>query len=155
MSTYETVATHYASALSDADIGDLNTLLSLVSSTAEQLDRDSLSHILEHSLLVIVRHKDEPHSEIVAMGLMAPVHACSGFRMHIEDVCVAPSHRGQKLGRHVVETLLDHAQKQGAISADLTSRPDREAANVLYQSLGFKLRETNVYRFIFKQKSPE
>ena len=30
---------------------------------------------------------------------------------------------------------------------ELTSRPDREAANRLYARLGFTLRETNVYRF--------
>ena len=29
---------------------------------------------------------------------------------------------------------------------DLTSRPSREAANRLYQKLGFELRTTNVYR---------
>jgi ribosomal protein S18 acetylase RimI-like enzyme len=30
---------------------------------------------------------------------------------------------------------------------ELTSRPSREAANRLYQRLGFRLRETNVYRY--------
>jgi hypothetical protein len=30
---------------------------------------------------------------------------------------------------------------------DLTSRPDREAANRLYVRLGFAARTTNVYRF--------
>jgi ribosomal protein S18 acetylase RimI-like enzyme len=30
---------------------------------------------------------------------------------------------------------------------DLTSRPSREAANRLYQRLGFEERGTNVYRF--------
>jgi hypothetical protein len=29
---------------------------------------------------------------------------------------------------------------------NLTSRPDRPAANRLYQRLGFEMRETNVYR---------
>jgi ribosomal protein S18 acetylase RimI-like enzyme len=30
---------------------------------------------------------------------------------------------------------------------DLTSRPSREAANALYQKLGFELRNSNLYRF--------
>jgi ribosomal protein S18 acetylase RimI-like enzyme len=30
---------------------------------------------------------------------------------------------------------------------DLTSRPTRQAANRLYERLGFELRETNAYRF--------
>jgi ribosomal protein S18 acetylase RimI-like enzyme len=32
-------------------------------------------------------------------------------------------------------------------SVDLTSRPSRDAANQLYQRLGFVRRETNVYRY--------
>ncbi|MEY2967137.1 MAG: hypothetical protein RLY50_1187, partial [Actinomycetota bacterium] len=35
----------------------------------------------------------------------------------------------------------------GAVTVDLTSRPSREAANRLYQRLGFVARETNVYRY--------
>jgi ribosomal protein S18 acetylase RimI-like enzyme len=35
----------------------------------------------------------------------------------------------------------------GARTVDLTSRPGREAANRLYARLGFKRRETNVYRY--------
>ncbi len=154
MPHYETVATHHAPVLSDSDIGDLNNLLSQVSSSACAIDRDSLSGILEHSLLVAIRYVDGDLSEIVAMGLMAPVHSLSGFRMHIEDVCVSPLHRGHGLGTEVMKTLLSHAQKSGAISADLTSRPDREAANLLYHKLGFALRETNVYRYILHTKSP-
>jgi len=38
------------------------------------------------------------------------------------------------------------AKNAGAKSVDLTSRPSREAANKLYQKLGFTARETNVYR---------
>jgi len=34
---------------------------------------------------------------------------------------------------------------------ELTSRPSREAANRLYQRLGFERRDTNVYRFSIKQ----
>ncbi|TGV79236.1 GNAT family N-acetyltransferase, partial [Mesorhizobium sp. M00.F.Ca.ET.149.01.1.1] len=34
-----------------------------------------------------------------------------------------------------------------AKTVDLTSRPSREAANRLYQRLGFQKRDSNVYRF--------
>jgi ribosomal protein S18 acetylase RimI-like enzyme len=39
------------------------------------------------------------------------------------------------------------AARRGARTVDLTSRPSREAANRLYQRIGFVQRETNVYRF--------
>jgi ribosomal protein S18 acetylase RimI-like enzyme len=35
----------------------------------------------------------------------------------------------------------------GARSVDLTSRPSRQAANHVYQKLGFKRRDTNIYRY--------
>jgi ribosomal protein S18 acetylase RimI-like enzyme len=42
----------------------------------------------------------------------------------------------------------DHreAADKGLRFVDLTSRPSRDIANNLYQSLGFRLRETNCYR---------
>ena len=38
------------------------------------------------------------------------------------------------------------ARTLGLDFVELTSRPSREAANGLYQSIGFRRRETNVYR---------
>ena len=43
--------------------------------------------------------------------------------------------------------LAREAVESGAKTVDLTSRPSREAANRLYQKIGFVPRETNVYRF--------
>jgi ribosomal protein S18 acetylase RimI-like enzyme len=39
------------------------------------------------------------------------------------------------------------ARRFGAKTVDLTSRPSREAANRLYQRLGFAPRNSTVYRF--------
>ena len=41
---------------------------------------------------------------------------------------------------------LELARERGARTVDLTSRPSREAANRLYERLGFEPRETDVYR---------
>ncbi|MDQ1397351.1 MAG: hypothetical protein QOG64_2610, partial [Acidimicrobiaceae bacterium] len=42
---------------------------------------------------------------------------------------------------------VEKAVDQGARTIELTSRPAREAANRLYQRLGFVERDTNVYRY--------
>jgi len=70
----------------------------------------------------------------------------TGVRAWIEDVVVDDSARGHGAGEALNQAALDFAQANGAITVDLTSRPSREAANRLYQRLGFTLRETNVYR---------
>ena len=54
--------------------------------------------------------------------------------------------RGQGVGAALVQAALDAPTARGARTVDLTSRPDREAANRLYVRLGFETRDTNVYR---------
>jgi ribosomal protein S18 acetylase RimI-like enzyme len=51
------------------------------------------------------------------------------------------------VGEALNRAALDKAKAVGAKTVDLTSRPSREAANRLYQRIGFAQRETNVYRY--------
>lgn len=71
----------------------------------------------------------------------------TGVRAWIEDVVVDDSARGHGVGDLLNRFALDLARVKGAKTVDLTSRPSREAANRLYQRIGFQPRETNVYRF--------
>jgi ribosomal protein S18 acetylase RimI-like enzyme len=71
----------------------------------------------------------------------------TGVRAWIEDVVVDDSARGHGVGDLLNRHALDLARAKGAKTVDLTSRPSREAANRLYQRIGFQPRETNVYRF--------
>jgi ribosomal protein S18 acetylase RimI-like enzyme len=68
-------------------------------------------------------------------------------RAWIEDVVVDDAARGKGVGAALNERAIEVARGLGARTVDLTSRPSREAANRLYQRLGFEPRETNVYRF--------
>ena len=71
----------------------------------------------------------------------------TGIRAWIEDVVVDSEARGKGIGELLTRAALDKARALGAKTVDLTSRPSREAANRLYQRVGFKLRETNIYRY--------
>ena len=71
----------------------------------------------------------------------------TGMRAWIEDVVVDESARGRGVGDALNRAALDRAGAAGCRTVDLTSRPSREAANRLYQRIGFTVRETNVYRF--------
>jgi ribosomal protein S18 acetylase RimI-like enzyme len=71
----------------------------------------------------------------------------TGVRAWIEDVVVDDAARGHGVGDQLNQFALDLARGKGAKTVDLTSRPSREAANRLYQRIGFLPRETNVYRF--------
>ncbi|HTN99556.1 MAG TPA: GNAT family N-acetyltransferase, partial [Microthrixaceae bacterium] len=72
----------------------------------------------------------------------------TGVRAWVEDVVVDSGARGQGVGDSLNRYALELAVGLGAKTVDLTSRPSREAANRLYQRLGFVARETNVYRWV-------
>lgn len=71
----------------------------------------------------------------------------TGIRAWIEDVVVDESARGHGVGEALNQAAIGEARQKGAVTIDLTSRPSREAANRLYQRIGFVQRDTNVYRF--------
>jgi ribosomal protein S18 acetylase RimI-like enzyme len=84
---------------------------------------------------------------IVGMLTLAIFRIPTGLRAWIEDVVVDEGARGCGVGAALTTAAIRLADERGARTVDLTSRPSREAANRLYQRLGFVQRETNVYRF--------
>ncbi|NLA48815.1 MAG: GNAT family N-acetyltransferase [Bacteroidales bacterium] len=72
----------------------------------------------------------------------------TGTKFWIEDVVVDESQRGKGYGRGLMLHAIRYAGSLGARKIDLTSRPERMAANRLYQDLGFIKRETNFYRYL-------
>jgi ribosomal protein S18 acetylase RimI-like enzyme len=96
------------------------------------------------TVLFVAREGENP---ILGSLTLALFRTPGGLKSWIEDVVVDESARGKGVGAALNEAALDHARSAGAKSVDLTSRPSREAANRLYQRLGFVQRETNVYRF--------
>jgi ribosomal protein S18 acetylase RimI-like enzyme len=86
-------------------------------------------------------------AKIVGSLTLATFRIPTGLRAWIEDVVVDSSARGHGVGEALNQAALAEARGRGAVTVDLTSRPSREAANRLYQKLGFVQRETNVYRF--------
>lgn len=75
----------------------------------------------------------------------------TGMKVSVEDVVVHSEMRGNKIGEQMILFALEYAyQTLNVKKIDLTSSPSRISANALYQKVGFKKRETNVYRYEFK-----
>jgi ribosomal protein S18 acetylase RimI-like enzyme len=70
----------------------------------------------------------------------------TGLRAWIEDVVVDERARRQGVGEALTREALRRASERGARTVDLTSRPQREAANRMYGRLGFRRRDTQVFR---------
>ena len=85
--------------------------------------------------------------KIIGMLMLVLFRIPTGLRAWIEDVVVDGDARGKGAGEALTRAAVASAMERGARTVDLTSRPSREAANRLYQRVGFKLRETNFYRY--------
>ena len=68
----------------------------------------------------------------------------TGLHARIEDLVVSRDHRGQGLGKALVQRAIQVGRQQHAHAIDLTPNPSRMEANRLYLVLGFRDRETNV-----------
>jgi ribosomal protein S18 acetylase RimI-like enzyme len=84
--------------------------------------------------------------KIVGMAMLYTICRVDEVAGHIDDVVVDDAYRGQGIATKLMEKLISIARERGHKYIDLTSRPSREAANHLYQKLGFQIRETNPYR---------
>jgi ribosomal protein S18 acetylase RimI-like enzyme len=84
---------------------------------------------------------------IVGMATLVTFRIPTGLRAWIEDVVVDSATRGGGTGSALTRAMIDRARELGCVTVDLTSRPAREAANRLYQRLGFVARDSNVYRY--------
>lgn len=87
---------------------------------------------------------------IIGMTTLVIFKALSGRRANLEDLVVDKDYRRQGIGRKLLEAALAFAKEEDVGYIDLTSRPSRVEANNLYVSLGFKKRDTNIYRYIMK-----
>lgn len=84
---------------------------------------------------------------VAGMATLVSFRIPTGLRARIEDVVVDESARRGGVASALTQAMLARARDIGCTTVDLTSRPSREAANRLYQRLGFALRESNTYRY--------
>ncbi len=115
----------------------------LSSSPPPTLDELALITTNPESVLFVARLEGRIVGSLTLIFYRIP----TGLKSWIEDVVVDESARGHGIGELLNRAALDEARRRGAKAVSLTSRPSREAANRLYQRIGFESRPTNVYRY--------
>src|SRR5215211_1119492 len=103
----------------------------------------------ESSTLLVARDPDET-SPIAGILCLTVYRVPTGLRSIIEDVVVDEARRRRGIGEALVRHAIDLAREAGADGVSLTSNPQRQAANRLYQALGFQIRQTNSYFYKLK-----
>ena len=108
--------------------------------------RDELTALVksEGSTLLIARYPNAD-SGIAGILCLTVYRVPTGIRSIVEDVIVDESMRRHGIAEALMLRAIELAREAGANGVSLTSNPKREAANKLYQALGFQKRETNAY----------
>jgi len=114
------------------------------------LNVEALARIIAQSGLTLLVARDDarPGRPIVGTATVIVVEELTGRHARLETVVVDARARGRGIGASLTTGAIRLATEQGALSLNLTSSPRREAANRLYQRLGFERRETNVYHLV-------
>ena len=109
---------------------------------------DLIREIVEaQSNTVLIARDQREDGRIVGLLTLVVFRIPTGVRAWIEDVVVDEAVRGRGVGEALSQDAVRRALGLGARTVELTSRPSREAANRLYQRLGFVRRDSNVYRY--------
>ena len=133
------------SEITDEVVDALNALLPQLSTTARPLDAAALRAIVAApASTVLIARAD---GRIIGSLTLATFPIPTGIRAWIEDVVVDEAARGQRVGTRLIDEAIRLAREAGARTVDLTSRPSRVSAGVLYERIGFEQRETRFYRY--------
>jgi len=125
----------------DAVLDAMARLIPQLSPTRPAPTREDVEALVREQTLLVAR------DDGAAIGVLTLVlYRTTRLRARVEDVVVDEEARGRGVGEALVREALHRAAAAGAVTVELNSRPEREAANRLYQRLGFKLHETNSYR---------
>jgi ribosomal protein S18 acetylase RimI-like enzyme len=136
---------HAVTTVDDELVEAMARLIPQLSRSAPAPTRASMAAVVSSPATTVFVARDDD-GRIVGSLTLAVFRIPTGVRAWIEDVVVDADARGTGAGAALVREAVAVAVARGARTVDLTSRPDRKAANRLYERQGFEARATNVYR---------
>ena len=123
----------------------LTSLLPQLNPQLRPLTIERLARVVADPATTLLVARDRENRIVGTAAVL--VYATPAFvKARIEDVVVDESARGKGVGDALVRKCLEVARERGAEIVELQSARWREVANRLYPRLGFKLRESNLYR---------
>jgi ribosomal protein S18 acetylase RimI-like enzyme len=108
--------------------------------------REQLSALVnsEASILLTARYPEKTDS-IRGILTLAMYRVPTGIRSIVEDVIVDEEFRRKGIAEALLRQAIEAARKAGAGNISLSANESRQAANQLYQKLGFKRRDSLFY----------
>lgn len=129
---------------SEAVLKGLNALYLQLSSSGKQVADSYLKKVLTDEHVYLFGLYDG--QKMIGTGTLILMQPIGGSRAYFDDIVVDEAYRGKGLGKMLMDELMRCAKDLKVQQVEFTSKPERVAANALYQKMGFELKKTNVYR---------
>ncbi|MDQ0708729.1 ribosomal protein S18 acetylase RimI-like enzyme [Arthrobacter woluwensis] len=130
--------------LADDDLHQVKMLLAQLSTSAT-FDPGRVQSMVDAPGVDLFVARDG--GRIVGMATLVTFPLVTGWRGFVEDVVVSHQARGRGIARLLLSEITAESSRRRLRTLDLTSRPTRESALKLYESVGFRPRDTNVLRY--------
>lgn len=129
--------------VNDQVIDELNVLLGQLSKTGRQVNTESLQTLMGSSTEIIAALDDGKIIGCICLAIVPQMGRVKGW---VDDMVVDEAYRGQGIAKHLMSQAIEESKRLGCTNLNLTSGDDREAAHGFYEAMGFKKRETRVFR---------
>jgi ribosomal protein S18 acetylase RimI-like enzyme len=127
------------------DMKKVCDLLQQLPSSPHHIPFQNIKKIMRSGSIVTLRDTSRDNL-LIGMGTLLTVQKITLVYGIIQEVIVDEAYRGQGLGKILMKHLLQKGRDCNMHFIELTSKPERKQANYMYQSMGFKIKHTNVYR---------
>lgn len=132
----------YSAGLTEA----VNKLLVQLNEAANPLTDSDVKDMIASSVNKLFVARKLNDKEMIGMLTLIVFRIPVAKRGLLEDLVVDRKYRGKGIATKLISTAINEARRNGASYLYFSSNPKRVAANRLYRHLGFKKRETNLYR---------
>ena len=129
----------------------LSRLLPQLNSTLVPPDMDRLRRLVADPAAVLLVARDG--AEIVGTTTVIVYTTPFWIKARLDEVVVDAGARGRGVGEALVRAAIDVGRDRGAQVVELQSGrgPARAAAHRLYERIGFRTRDTDVFRLVLTQ----
>jgi ribosomal protein S18 acetylase RimI-like enzyme len=124
----------------------IDNLIRQLPSSAPKVTPETIKAFFNHCGVLVVALSAA--RRIVGMGTLVLTYKVTDITARIEHVVVDKEFRGQKISPRIIEGLIEASFVQQVRYTDLTTGPDRLAANALYLKMGFRPRSATSYRLM-------
>lgn len=128
---------------------EIKILLAQLTSTPIQFSMNDFSEIVNSKKSILFGAFI--NNDLVGILTLVLLHIPTGKNGRIEDVVVNKNFRRKGIGKALTLKAINKGNELSLNKLFLTSNPSRIEANQLYLKIGFQLRETNSYFYIFKK----